>query len=149
MPKYGASQYASGVNKCPVFSAGLRTVLFGTLVVQPPNWAGAQGSPLWPPAPEAVAAGDASQAVAFKRDEVHPNAVALEIAFSANPGVFQLDIQTSDTDANADFVTKGSFSAGLNASFVGRMEILDVAARFLRVKVVSLANAVSLLVVIS
>lgn len=71
-------------------------------------------------------------------------AASVEISFAANPGVFEVDVQTSDTDIDSDYVSKTSINqANLNAAFVGRIEISNpLVAKFWRLKNVAMANAV-------
>jgi hypothetical protein len=53
-----------------------------------------------------------------------------EVAFSANPGAFTIDVQEADTDSDGDYVNVTSAGAGtslvltdLNANFVGRIDL--------------------------
>lgn len=71
-----------------------------------------------------------------------PNCFSVELEFSANPGAFQLDVQTADTDEDKYYVTKASLSTGLNENFVGRIEVTNVVAKFARLKMITLTNAV-------
>lgn len=149
MPAYGAAKYDSGALKALAFTPGIRTVLFGTLTAQAKNWAGAQGEPVFPVVAEEISVDAASQQVVFHRNEHFPQAVGLELQFSADPGAFQIDIQTADTDKEEAYVTKVSISEGLNAGFYGRTELHNVVAKFLRLKLVARANAVNLLATVS
>ena len=62
----------------------------------------------------------------------------------ANPGTFEVDIQASDLDTDAQYSTISAWPADgtLNASFVGRIELPGFYARYVRVFVASLANPV-------
>lgn len=75
-----------------------------------------------------------------------PKAFSLEIDFAADPGAFSLSVQTSDTDADASYVTLSTITTGLNASFNTRTEIVNVVAKFVRVLLVTRTNAVALTV---
>jgi hypothetical protein len=95
---------------------------------------------------EAVVAGYFSQQFALAKDLVNgePQSLAVEVVFSANPGNFEVDLQTADTDANANYVTKASLSGGLNGSYVGRIEVAQMSAKFARLAIPTLQNAVNL-----
>jgi hypothetical protein len=60
--------------------------------------------------------------------------------------VFEVDIQTADTDAEVNYVTINTLTAGLNASNIGRLELPNFWARYVRAKVVTLTNAVAVTV---
>ena len=62
----------------------------------------------------------------------------------ANPGAFEIDVQTSDIDQDTQFCTINALSgaASLNANFVGRIELPSFFAKYIRVFVKSLTNAV-------
>jgi hypothetical protein len=84
----------------------------------------------------------ASERVVLKRGDL-PTRLSAEIVFHAAPGNFQVDLQTSDTDNDADFVTKVSVDQSeMNANRVCRIEALDIVANYARLKMVSLDNAV-------
>jgi len=71
---------------------------------------------------------------------------AVEIAFSGNPGTFQANLQTADTDADADYVSIASGSvanAQMNGTWVARLEIADVVAHFARIYIGTLPNSVT------
>ena len=97
---------------------------------------------------ETVAAGTAS--IAFQlhrvRGSSYPFGMSLEIGFSADPGTFEVDIQTSDTDDNPHFVTINTVNSGLNSFFVGRVELPSFWAKYVRARVVTLTNAVAITV---
>jgi hypothetical protein len=94
---------------------------------------------------ETVANGTAS--IAFQLHRVrgtsYPFGMSLELGFSADPGTFEVDIQTSDTDDDAHYVTINTVNSGLNTSFVGRVELPSFWAKYVRVKAVTLTNAVA------
>lgn len=90
------------------------------------------------PSGEAIA----SQQICLHRYEL-PTCMSVEVEFADDPGAFQLDLQVADTDAEKYYVTKASLAGDLNASFVGRIEVTNVVAKFARLKMISLANAVN------
>ncbi len=68
----------------------------------------------------------------------------------ANPGTFEIDIQTSDTDANdASYVTIDTINSGLNASYVTRLELASFWAKYVRAKIVTLTNPVNVNVLVT
>src|SRR6476659_4949893 len=77
---------------------------------------------------ETVANGAISVAVNLKRNANLPNCASVEISFAATPGAFQIDVEVADTDADKYYVTKASLTSGLNAQFVGRLEVLNLVA---------------------
>jgi hypothetical protein len=72
-----------------------------------------------------------------------PKGLNLEIAFSTDPGAFQVDLQEADTDVDGAYITLQSITA-VNASFYGRIDNAPFTAQFVRAKLVSRTNAVSL-----
>jgi hypothetical protein len=62
----------------------------------------------------------------------------------ADPGVFEVDIQTSDIDQDTQYCTATSFpaNASLNASFVAHVELPSFYAKFVRAFVKTLTNPV-------
>jgi hypothetical protein len=60
----------------------------------------------------------------------------------ADPGAFEVDIQTSDTDADAQFCTISAVTGPLNASYAARLELPNFFAKFIRAYVKTLTNAV-------
>jgi hypothetical protein len=111
-----------------------------------PNLQTGYPSTLWnaeAPGDGSPVAGISSQAFALHRDPNLPSCFSVQVEFSGNPGAFQLDVQTADTDAEKYYVTNQSVTTGLNASFVLRIEVLNVVAKFMRLQMVSMANAVT------
>lgn len=92
---------------------------------------------------EAVAANSSSMQVCLHRNEHFPTVMSAQIQFAADPGAFQVDLQTADVDDDTLYVTKASINSGLNASFVGRIEATDIVARFVRLRMVTKTNAVN------
>jgi len=96
---------------------------------------------------EAVANGQSSVAVSFPRKiggTAYSLSASVQIQFSADPGAYQVDIQTSDTDADGNYVTLYSLNGGLNSNFCTRQEMPLFWAKFLRVQLVSKTNPVNL-----
>jgi hypothetical protein len=120
----------------PVYDAPPYTAPFTPQVLTP-------GRPITLWDDEEVTVGTASSQFCLHRSEHFPSVFAAQIAFEADPGVSQIDLQTADEDAEDKYVTKTSITnADLNASFVGRIEAADVVAKFARLVMVSRANAV-------
>lgn len=98
---------------------------------------------------EAVTAGQASIAYQLERARgvAYPFGASFEISFSADPGAFEVDIQTSDSDAaTGKYFSVVQTTGPLNASFVTRIEMPLFWARYVRVILVSITNAVNLTV---
>ena len=127
MPQY--DQDAASVDK-PVLTAGIPVVL----------WEDEQPLATSP-------ANTASRQVCLHRDSHAPNCVSLEIKFAGDPGNFQIDVETADTDEEEYYVTRQSIIESvseqvLNDSFVCRVEMSNVVAKFLRLNMVDCDNAV-------
>jgi len=94
---------------------------------------------------ETVAAGTAS--IAFQIERVnrsfYPWGISLEIFFSGAPGAFEVDLQDADIDKDAHYVTVDQITTGLNASYVTRIELPSFYAKYVRVRLVTLTNAVN------
>ena len=69
--------------------------------------------------------------------------LSLRVSFSAAPGAISLQLQTSDTDVDTDFVNEGAAITTVNASNVARFEYANVAARFARLLASTVTNAVT------
>jgi len=95
---------------------------------------------------EALTAPQASDRVALGMgpyDNV-PASLSVELIFSADPGAFEADLQDADTDADANYVdVPGGQLTGVNASFVGRIELVPIKGRFVRLNLKTLTNAVN------
>jgi len=92
---------------------------------------------------ESVPAGTASRAVQLRRVKgvTYPFGASFEISFSGDPGVFEVDIQTSDTDTEVSYVTIQTVVT-VNAEFVARIEMPSFWAKYARAKLAALANPV-------
>ncbi|SRR6266481_540362 len=98
---------------------------------------------------QAIVAGQSSIAVQLERTKsgfFYPVGYSLEFQFSGAPGTFEIDVQTSDTDSDAFFVTNTKFTtaANLNSNNVGRIEMVTYWALYTRVSVPTLTNPVTL-----
>jgi hypothetical protein len=100
---------------------------------------------------ETVANGTASIAYQLRRERgaYYPWGMSLEFTFGAAPGTFEVDVQTADTDDNTHYVTLATLTNGLNSSNVGRIELPSFWAKFVRVQVVTLTNAVAITVLLT
>ena len=79
----------------------------------------------------------------LKTPYFYPWGVSFEITFSGAPGTFQIDVQTSDTDQSTSYVTIASLNGGLNSNNVGRVELTNLWAKYVRVNVTTLTNLVT------
>lgn len=103
--------------------------------------------------------GRASIAVQLERipRASYPWGVSFHIAFTdangnpADPGTYEVDIQTSDIDKDTQYCTISSLvgAGSLNASFVGRIELPSFWAKYVRANVVTLTNAVFVTVLVT
>lgn len=94
---------------------------------------------------EIVAEGAISQAFQLRRERgaSYPNGISVQVAFDADPGVFEVDVLTSDTDNAAFYVmatTTAKISA-VNAGFVGRLELPLVYAKYVALQMKTSPNA--------
>jgi hypothetical protein len=105
---------------------------------------------LWAQQVKAQTLGFASVAVKLYKipGAFYPDGYSIEVAFSGDPGAFELDIQHADTDFDGYYVTIASISS-VNASFVGRNELPNISSRFVRVYMKTLTNDVTTTVQIS
>ena len=96
--------------------------------------------------------GQASIAVFLgKKDEGHAGSVSIEGFFDGAPGVFEIDFQTSDVDADGLYQQEGLAinALGSVAANSFRAEFLNVSANFARVFVKTLTNDVDVTLKIS
>jgi hypothetical protein len=97
-----------------------------------------------------VTSDQASIAVELERlkSAFYPWGVSFHVYFTdangnpSDPGVFKLDVETSDIDADPQYCVLSSLTGGLNASFVGRVEVPSFWARFTRVELTTVTNPV-------
>lgn len=97
-----------------------------------------------------IAAGQSSIAVQLERIKMsyfYPFGASLQIFFTnssgvaADPGAFEIDTQVSDIDVDAMYANTTGLTA-VNASFAGRIELPWLWAKFIRVNIKTLTNAV-------
>ena len=93
--------------------------------------------------PATGGAAQISVAVGLQRHPHLANVLSVELDFAADPGSFAVDLQLADTNVDANYVTKATINSGLNAGFVGRVEITNVVAKFARLKMATKTNAVA------
>lgn len=97
-----------------------------------------------------VAVGAASMAVQLERvsRSYYPWGASFQVAFTdvngnpANPGAFEIDIQTSDIDQDNQYCTIQALNSSLSANFVTRLELPSFYAKYVRAVVKALANSV-------
>ncbi len=94
---------------------------------------------------ERIAAASASVAVQLERQKsaFYPNGASFELAFSGNPGAFEVDIQAADTDQESSYVTINPVTGNLNSSNATRVERPDIYAKFVRFYIKTLTNDVN------
>jgi hypothetical protein len=91
-----------------------------------------------------LASGTKTQRAALvQRPGGEPIKVAFRCAFGGAPGVIALQLQTSDTDVDTDYVNEGVAISTVNASNVARGEFPSVAAKFARLLATTVTNAVT------
>lgn len=102
---------------------------------------------------ETITSGTASIAMQLDRisHSSYPFGASFQVKFSGNPGVFEVDIQTSDTDYPDDYCTINTINAAgnLNSHFVGRVELPSFWAKFVRVVITTLTNPVNTTVLVT
>ena len=80
-----------------------------------------------------------SERVALTRGlNTTPQHLSAELQFSAAPGAYTWQIETADTDIDANYTIEGTVITSLP-----RIELANVAANFARIRVVTLTNAVT------
>jgi len=68
---------------------------------------------------------------------------AVEIVWSAAPGLISVQLQTADTDIDAAYSQEGAAITNVNATNVTRAEFPDVVAKFARIFIATLPNNVT------
>ena len=68
---------------------------------------------------------------------------AVEIVWSAAPGVISVQLQTADTDIDAAYIQEGAVITNVNSGNVTRAEFPDVVAKFARIYIATLPNNVT------
>jgi|SRR5271154_2173045 hypothetical protein len=69
--------------------------------------------------------------------------IAVEIIWSAAPGTISVQLQTADTDADANYVQEGTAITTVSSTNVSRAEFPDVVAHFARIVIATLTNSVT------
>jgi len=84
-----------------------------------------------------------SKAVQLERvRSVHyPWGFSVEVAFSGNPGAFEVDVMVADTDNPTHFVQWTNITQ-VNAFNVGRVDVLNSWAKYVALQMTTLGNAV-------
>ena len=120
---------------------------YNASATQKPNLASGWPTSVWiteGPGKGSPPAGNESQSISLPRDAHQPNCVSVQVEFSADPGVFQIDLQTADIDADKYYVTKASLAEDeMNDAFVARMEVISIVAKYARLKMITLTNDVT------
>ena len=122
------------------------------LSIGPGDWAyvfgtGAQFGSGKSPTLETFAAGIASDRVAIARtpNDSYPSSVSVELIFSGAPGAFEVDLQDSDTDADAYFQSiAGASLTAVSANNTARLEQIPLKGKFARLYIKTLTNAVNI-----
>jgi hypothetical protein len=96
---------------------------------------------------EKVPVGTTSEAVQLRRERgsAYPPGFSVEVAFSATPGVFEVDVMGADNDVPANYVQVGSITT-VNAGFVGRADIINTFARYIALYMKTSPNAATITV---
>jgi len=68
---------------------------------------------------------------------------AVEIVWSAAPGVISVQLQTAETDIDAAYIQEGAAITNVNSGNVTRAEFPDVVAKFARILIATLPNNVT------
>lgn len=99
---------------------------------------------------ETVPAGTSSIAVQLERisRSSYPFAAAFQLKFSGAPGVFEVDIQASETGADVDFVTVAQLQA-VNGNSVTRYDMTNLWPKFVRGHVTTLTNPVNITLLVT
>ena len=94
--------------------------------------------------PPSAAVGSLSLAVQLQRiPHVHyPWGFSVEVAFSGNPGVFEVDVMVADTDNPNNFIQWTTITQ-VNATNVGRVDVLNSWAKYVALYMKTLPNAVT------
>lgn len=93
---------------------------------------------------ELVTAGTTSRAYQLRRERgaSYPNGFSVELAFSATPGVFEFDVMGADTDQLSHYVSLATITT-VNATFVGRADLVSFWPKYVALYAKTLPNAVS------
>jgi hypothetical protein len=94
--------------------------------------------------PASAAVGSLSLAVQLERvRSVHyPWGFSVEVAFSGDPGAFEVGVMVADTD-NPNYFIEWTNITQVNTSFVGRVDVLNSWAKYVALYMKTLPNAVT------
>ena len=96
---------------------------------------------VWSSSDGNISSGVKTQRVALmQRPDGGATKLAWRVAFGGNPGAISLQLQTSDTDIDADFQSEGAAVTALGNNNEVRVEIPSIAARFARLLAGSIAT---------
>lgn len=93
--------------------------------------------------PASAANGSLSLAVQLERvrSVSYPWGFSVEVQFSGNPGAFEVDVMIADTDNPNNYVQFTNITQ-VNATFVGRVDVLNSWAKYVALYMKTLGNAV-------
>lgn len=94
--------------------------------------------------PASAAVGSLSKAVQLERvrSVSYPWGFSVEVAFSGNPGTFEVDVMVADTD-NPNYFIPWTTITQVNATNVGRVDVLNSWAKYVALYMKTLGNAVT------
>lgn len=93
----------------------------------------------------ASATGSLSQAWQLERvrSVSYPWGFSVEIAFSGNPGAFEVDVMVADTDNPTHYIQFTTITQ-VNSSFVGRADVQNCFAKYVALYLNTLGNSVNI-----
>jgi hypothetical protein len=99
---------------------------------------------------ESVGSGVSSMGVQLERisNSSYPWGAAFQVKFSGAPGVFQIDVQASETDVDGDYIPVASLTA-VTTNNSTRFDMTNLFPKFVRVNIVTLTNSVNTTVILS
>jgi len=93
-----------------------------------------------------ASAANGSLSLAFQLERVrsvsYPWGFSVEVQFSGNPGVFEVDVMVADTDNPNNYIQWTNITV-VNATNVGRVDILNSWAKYVALYMKTLGNAVT------
>jgi hypothetical protein len=102
---------------------------------------------------ETISQGSASQAVQLERrksNNHYPWGMSIQVAFPSDPGTVTIAVEDADTDTDASYVQLTTLTqTNLNASFVGRVEVTNFWAKYVRVKATALTGSIACTAIIT
>lgn len=93
--------------------------------------------------PASAVVGSLSQAWQLERvrSVSYPWGFSVEVSFSGNPGAFEIDVMIADTDNPNNYVQFTNITQ-VNATNVGRVDVLNSWAKYVALYMKTLGNAV-------